>query len=63
VAPDNAPEKLAAAIARLLSRLERDRESVLAVRASVSRFGWANIAETVVGEMRAVVDGWLSPVA
>ena len=38
-------------------------ESTLSIRASVSRFDWANIAEQVVGELQMVLDRWLAPVA
>jgi D-inositol-3-phosphate glycosyltransferase len=60
---DNTPEKIAGGIARLLAGPERDRESVLAVRASVGRFGWSNIAAAVAGEMREVLEKQPVPVA
>jgi D-inositol-3-phosphate glycosyltransferase len=60
---DNAPEKIAAGIARLLALPERDQEYVLAVRASVDRFGWSNIAAAIVGEMREILKGQMAPVA
>jgi D-inositol-3-phosphate glycosyltransferase len=63
VIEDNAPGKIADGIARLLEKPERDRESVLAVRASVSRFGWSNIAEKVIAELQRVAAGQMTPVA
>jgi D-inositol-3-phosphate glycosyltransferase len=60
---DNAPEKIAGGIARLLAGPECGRESVLAVRASVGRFGWSNIAAAVAGEMRVVLEGRMAQVA
>jgi D-inositol-3-phosphate glycosyltransferase len=63
VVADNVPEKIAGGIARVLSAPDRDRESVLAVRASVSRFDWSHIAATIAGEMRAVVEGQVAAAA
>jgi D-inositol-3-phosphate glycosyltransferase len=63
VVADNSPEKLAAGIQSLLSRPPSDAESALAIRASVSRFDWSNIAEKVAGEMQAVLESRLSLVA
>jgi D-inositol-3-phosphate glycosyltransferase len=63
IVADNSPEKLAAGIDSFLSKPVRDAESILAIRASVGRFDWANIAEKVALEMQAVLDKWLAPVA
>jgi D-inositol-3-phosphate glycosyltransferase len=63
IVADNSPERLAESISSLLSRPSRDTESVLSIRASVSKWDWANIAEKVAGEMRMVLDRWLAPVA
>ena len=63
IVADNSPERLAESISSLLSRPSRDIESVLSIRASVSKWDWANIAEKVAGEMRTVLDRWLAPVA
>jgi D-inositol-3-phosphate glycosyltransferase len=63
VAEDNTPEKIAEGIVRLLSGPERDRESILAVRASVSRFGWSNIAAKVIAELQQVAAARMVPVA
>jgi D-inositol-3-phosphate glycosyltransferase len=62
IVTDNSPEKLAAAIDSVLAGPARDAEKSIAVRASVSRFDWANIAEKVAAEMQAVLDDWLAPV-
>jgi D-inositol-3-phosphate glycosyltransferase len=56
VVPGNTPHELAAKIARLLSEPPRDMESALSIRASVSRFDWANIAGAVIREMQTVLD-------
>jgi D-inositol-3-phosphate glycosyltransferase len=63
IVTDNAPEKLAAGISAVLDGPERDTEKSMVIRASVSRFDWANIAEKVAGEMQSVLDAWLAPVA
>ena len=63
IVPDNSPDKLAASISLALSKPRRDLESVLAIRASVSSWDWANIAERVAGEMRMVADRRLAAVA
>jgi D-inositol-3-phosphate glycosyltransferase len=63
VVADNGPVNLADRIASLLFRPPRDMESTLAIRASVSRFDWSNIAEKVAGELRMVLDRWMVPVA
>jgi D-inositol-3-phosphate glycosyltransferase len=62
VVADNAPEKIAGGIARLLEKPDPDRESVLAVRASVSRFSWSNIAARVIAELQQVREGRMTPV-
>jgi D-inositol-3-phosphate glycosyltransferase len=63
VIADNAPGNIAASIASILSKPPRDTESTLVIRASVSRFNWANIAEDVVRELRMALERWLVPVA
>jgi D-inositol-3-phosphate glycosyltransferase len=62
IVSSNAPENLADGIARLLSLPSLDMESALAVRASVSRFNWENVAGAIIREFGAVLDNWLSPV-
>ena len=56
VTADNSPEKLAAGINSLLTMPPHGTESAFAIRASVIGFDWSEIAEKVVGEMRAVLD-------
>jgi D-inositol-3-phosphate glycosyltransferase len=63
IVPDNAPGKLAAGISLVLSKPRLDMASMLAVRASVSAWDWANVAEKVANEMRMVLDSQLAPVA
>jgi len=62
VTPDNSPEKLAAGISSLLSGQTHDMESILSIRASVSRYDWSEIAEKITGEMQVVLDERLSAV-
>jgi D-inositol-3-phosphate glycosyltransferase len=63
IVTDNAPEKLADGIASVLSKPSQDRELTLSIRASVSRWDWANIAGNVAGEMKLVLESTLAPVA
>ncbi len=63
IVADNSPEKLAGGILSQLSRSTNDIESALTIRASVSKWSWANIAEKVAGEMRLVLADRLAPVA
>ena len=60
---DNSPEKLADGITSVLSNSKSDTESRLAIRASVSRWAWANIAEKVAVEMQTALSKQLVPVA
>ena len=62
VITDNEPGNLAQKIALILSRPNMDTESILAIRASVSRYGWSNIAEAIVRECRLVLDGYFAAV-
>jgi D-inositol-3-phosphate glycosyltransferase len=59
---DNSPQGLAEKIALLLSK-PADAKSALSIRASVERFSWPNIAETVIRELRQVTANQLAPVA
>ncbi len=59
---DNTPHRLANKIALLLSRPSPDTESILSIRASVSRFSWPNIAEAVIRECRLVLANHLVPI-
>ncbi len=62
VVTDNEPHHLAGKIDLLLSKSDRDRNSALSIRESVSRFGWANIAGAIAGEIRLVLDRRCIPV-
>jgi glycosyltransferase involved in cell wall biosynthesis len=59
---DNAPHRLADKIALLLSRPSPDTKAALSIRASVRRFSWLNIAETIIKEFRLVLANYLTPV-
>ena len=52
IVADNTPRGLADKIALLLAQPSPNRESVLSIRASVSRFSWSNIAQELVREYR-----------
>ncbi len=52
---DNAPAHLADSIASLLSNPDARAQSAEAIRASVSRFSWSNIANKIVAEYTAVL--------
>jgi D-inositol-3-phosphate glycosyltransferase len=62
VVADNEPHHLAEKIDLLLSRASPDINSALSIRASVSRYSWSNIAETIVEEFQAVLDSFMAPV-
>ena len=59
---DNTPHRLADKIALLLSRPSPDTKAALSIRASVRRFSWLNIAETIIKEFRLVLANYLTPV-
>ncbi len=59
----NAPRRLADKIALLLSKSNTGTESALAIRASVSRFSWSNIAEAIIRECQRVLASYLAPVS
>jgi D-inositol-3-phosphate glycosyltransferase len=63
IVADNSPENLAAGIASILNQPSPDIESTLAVRASVSRWDWANIAEQIAAEMKLALESRLASVA
>lgn len=63
VMSDNTPRRLAHKIALLFSMPSPDRESTLAIRASVSQFSWQNIAEAIIKEFRLVLANYLAPVS
>jgi D-inositol-3-phosphate glycosyltransferase len=63
IVADNSPETLAEGIASILLKPSPDIESKLAIRASVSRWAWSNIAERVAAEMQTALDKQLATVA
>ena len=63
VITDNFPHRLADKIASLLSRPTTDTKSALLIRASVSKFGWSNIAEAIIGDCQLVLANYLAPVS
>jgi D-inositol-3-phosphate glycosyltransferase len=63
VVPDNSPHHLADKIGLLLSKPGTDIEPALSIRASVNRFGWSNIAESIVKECQLVLADYLAPVS
>jgi D-inositol-3-phosphate glycosyltransferase len=62
VLKDNAPLRLADRIAALLSRPDAGVQSASSTRASVLRFGWANIAEAIVEEYKLVLADYIAHV-
>jgi D-inositol-3-phosphate glycosyltransferase len=63
VVADNTPHHLAEKMGLLLSRPSTDIESPLSIRASVDRFGWSNIAESIIKECQLVLADYLVPVS
>jgi D-inositol-3-phosphate glycosyltransferase len=53
---DNSPGEITRAIVSQLSLPAKDAESIMSIRASVSKWGWANIAGKVTAEMRLAID-------
>jgi D-inositol-3-phosphate glycosyltransferase len=62
IVADNSPEKLADAVTSVL-QLSLNIESRLAIRASVSRWAWSNIAGKVAAEMQTALEEQLAAVA
>ena len=62
VVADNEPRHLAEKIDLLLSKQSPDINSALSIRASISKYSWPNIAETMVGEFQTVIDSFMAPV-
>jgi D-inositol-3-phosphate glycosyltransferase len=62
VVTDSTPRRLADKIALLLSRPNHDTKSALSIRASVSRFGWPNIAEEIIRECQLALANYSTPV-
>lgn len=63
VVRDNAPRRLADKIALVLAWPNADMESALSIRASVSEFGWSNVAEAVIRDCRSVLANYLAAVS
>lgn len=63
VVADNTPHHLADKIGLLLSGPSTDMESPSSIRASVSRFSWSNIAESIIEESQRVLTNYLVPVS
>ena len=63
VVKDNAPSGLADRIAALLSRPDPGAQSANSTRASILRFGWANIAEAIVEEYKLVLGNYVAHVS
>jgi D-inositol-3-phosphate glycosyltransferase len=55
VVKDNAPYRLAGKIALILSTTKADAEAIQAIRASVTRYSWSNIAEAIIKEYGSVL--------
>jgi D-inositol-3-phosphate glycosyltransferase len=62
VVRDNTPLRLADSIAAVLSKPDDGGWSVSSTRASVLRFGWANIAQAVIEEYRQVLGNYAASV-
>jgi len=62
VIKDNTPSRLADKIALLLSRPNTDIKSDWLIRASVSKFGWADIAEAIIRDCQVVLANYCSSV-
>ena len=63
IVSNSTPRRLAHNIALLLSKPSPDTESTLAIRASVARFSWSNIAEAIIREFQLVLANYLAPVS
>jgi len=55
IVADNSPRQLARRIGRLLSKTGHNGGSAAAIRASVSRFSWPNIADLIIQECRRLL--------
>jgi D-inositol-3-phosphate glycosyltransferase len=63
IVADNSPEKLADAIISVLNQMPLDTDKNMIIRASVSKWAWANIAEKVIAEMQTALDKQLASIA
>jgi D-inositol-3-phosphate glycosyltransferase len=55
VVKDNAPDRLADKITLMLSSSKAKEEPIDSIRASVTQYGWANIAEAMAGEYEVLL--------
>ena len=63
IVADNSPEKLSDAIISILNKTTLDTDDNMIIRASVSKWAWANIAEKVIAEMQTALDTQLASIA
>ena len=63
VVPDNDPRELADKISTILSKSNNKVESALAIRESINRYDWSNIAEMISKEFYQVSNQTLTSVA
>jgi len=62
IVAENSPQELSGKIASLLSWPHPDTKARLAIRASVDRFSWSKIAQSITREFRRVLAKYLIPV-
>ena len=62
VIEDNAPDRIAEKISRLLSRPDGSGELINSMVASVGRYSWSNIAEMIAEECNEVLSNYLTQV-
>ena len=55
IVKDNAPDRLADKITLMLSMSKAKEDAIDSTRASVTRYSWANIAETMADEYEALL--------
>ncbi len=63
IVENNSPDVLAGTIERVLKWSERDMEASLAIRASISAYRWADIAQKIAGVLNKVRHEWFVPAA
>jgi glycosyltransferase involved in cell wall biosynthesis len=61
--PDNDPRELADKIGIILSKSNNKVEPALAIRESINRYDWSNIAEMISKEFYQVSNQKMTPVA
>jgi D-inositol-3-phosphate glycosyltransferase len=61
VVEDNSPYKIAGALNKVLGWSDRDIETALAIRASVSAYRWSDVAVKIVGVINKARNAWLIP--